>query len=443
MNAKKSVYIPIEIKRREFVSQIFLACELVARGYFVFIGSHAAIFSLLESNPNKGGVYLDKGTQTMSRSRFIQSKVDKMMILDQELSPNISPSKYPQVDNIVASRFYPGTEEFVDAFFTISEPHTSAARKIIKKNLVIESGWPRFEFLSKKSAAFYDSKIPKIMKKYKTFVLFPSNLSVVANIEAAVKSTSDSFTGPLGLTRKDLELEVEKAKELAKLFLAWRSVGYKDAIVVRPHLMESVRTWRKIMKKIPGVHVVRRNEIFPWLSAASSVIHFGSTSAIQASLLNKPVFFIEELAGNYPSGSTVLISDGLVNVGHHPNNPKRCCDSMTKDNLIRKYQSENSTRIIADQILSVQDETKPISHSRFRLLKRNFTSRGIRRCFGLARDELLAITGYLPVNSQLQNLPLGINKIETVRAIKRVSPMFDIAVKQFGINLVLLHSRKQ
>ena len=46
---KKEVYIPIEIKPREFVSQLLLSGELAKMGLRVYLGSKGAIDNLISS----------------------------------------------------------------------------------------------------------------------------------------------------------------------------------------------------------------------------------------------------------------------------------------------------------------------------------------------------------------------------------------------------------
>ncbi len=45
---KKSVYIAIEIKVREFISKVFLSSILIKNGYRVYLGSKNQILNLIE-----------------------------------------------------------------------------------------------------------------------------------------------------------------------------------------------------------------------------------------------------------------------------------------------------------------------------------------------------------------------------------------------------------
>ena len=49
MISKKEIYIPIEIKPREFISQLFLAGELAKMESRVYLGSKSAIDKLVEN----------------------------------------------------------------------------------------------------------------------------------------------------------------------------------------------------------------------------------------------------------------------------------------------------------------------------------------------------------------------------------------------------------
>ena len=58
---KKEVFIPIEIKPREFISQLLLSAELAKIGFRVYLGTKKAIDELVEDKTDNKGVYLYKG----------------------------------------------------------------------------------------------------------------------------------------------------------------------------------------------------------------------------------------------------------------------------------------------------------------------------------------------------------------------------------------------
>ena len=58
---KKTIYIPIEIKQREYLSNLLIAINAVEKGFKIYIGTKAQIFDLLLNKSKKGGIFLYKG----------------------------------------------------------------------------------------------------------------------------------------------------------------------------------------------------------------------------------------------------------------------------------------------------------------------------------------------------------------------------------------------
>jgi len=70
-------------------------------------------------------------------------------------------------------------------------------------------------------------------------------------------------------------------------YLAKQNNGYD--IVLRPHPVENIETWKVYLKNIPNVHVIRKGSITPWLHNAFALIHNNCTTALEASVSGKPV----------------------------------------------------------------------------------------------------------------------------------------------------------
>ena len=61
MNLQKpNLYLPIEIKYREFLSNLLLASFAVKSGFRVYIGSKDAIATLINTKNDKGGIFFIK-----------------------------------------------------------------------------------------------------------------------------------------------------------------------------------------------------------------------------------------------------------------------------------------------------------------------------------------------------------------------------------------------
>ena len=85
---KQEVFIPIEIKPREFVSQLLLSGELANIGLRVYIGSKKSIDKLVQNKVSRTGIYLYKGGGgSIDKFKNISRKVESIVVLDQEISP--------------------------------------------------------------------------------------------------------------------------------------------------------------------------------------------------------------------------------------------------------------------------------------------------------------------------------------------------------------------
>ncbi len=114
-NCKPTIYIPIEVKNRELDSQLLLSFLAAREGYRIYIGSKLSIHQVLLSKKAKGGIYIYKGTHDTRYSKFIKQKCNSLVILDQELSPNLE-----SYDLIIKRRVHPESIPYIDKYFVVS-----------------------------------------------------------------------------------------------------------------------------------------------------------------------------------------------------------------------------------------------------------------------------------------------------------------------------------
>jgi hypothetical protein len=87
---KKTIYISVEIKVREFVSQILFSYYAVKKGYRVYLGSKNEMLNLIKNKTNKGGIFFYKAGVPKKFISIIDKKTDIHAVFDQELMPGIS-----------------------------------------------------------------------------------------------------------------------------------------------------------------------------------------------------------------------------------------------------------------------------------------------------------------------------------------------------------------
>ena len=67
----KTLYIPIEIKVREFHHRLYLSFEAL-KNYRVYLGTKSEIFRIINKKENKGGIFISKGQLSKENLNLIK-----------------------------------------------------------------------------------------------------------------------------------------------------------------------------------------------------------------------------------------------------------------------------------------------------------------------------------------------------------------------------------
>lgn len=303
---RPTIYICVEIKNREFYSQVLLADYLVKSGFRCYLGTHAAIFAILSSKKSKSGIFFDKGTLPESKMKWVKTKCEFIAILDQEAGPAVNDASKARAQ--VLTRLYPGSIPLIDRYFCIG-PIIFREAKILfaeDSNKVRMTGWPRIDFFRFFGQEVYKRQIQEIRRQYGKFLLFVSDFPVI-NIKKQYTDDGEDF----GTTVQLLHNAIESIK-------SWDANETVLPIIVRPHLMEDPRIWQSLLGKLTKTQVIKTLEITPWILASEGIIHRGSTSSIQAKLASKPIYFLESAARINLDTPQVLLSDYVISTSKPP-----------------------------------------------------------------------------------------------------------------------------
>ena len=91
---KKNIYLPIETKQREYLSNLLIAQKAATKGFRTFIGTKEAIFDLILNKKERKGIFLYKGGLESNLFEKISKKVQYNFILDHEMTPGQNMSLY-------------------------------------------------------------------------------------------------------------------------------------------------------------------------------------------------------------------------------------------------------------------------------------------------------------------------------------------------------------
>ena len=169
---KVTIYIPIEIKVRELNSHILLSKFASESGMRIYIGSKNSIKRLLKRKNNKAGIFIYKGGMEIPELLEIKEKIQKFIILDQEISPSTLDFKKE-----MRLRVWPGSEKYIDNYYSIGRLAYEAGVDVFKNSSlnIIKTGWPRIDLLRSEFKFLYKKKVEKIKKQYGNFILFSSD----------------------------------------------------------------------------------------------------------------------------------------------------------------------------------------------------------------------------------------------------------------------------
>jgi surface carbohydrate biosynthesis protein len=437
----KLLFLPIEIKQREYDAQILLAAKAAVRGYRVYLGSHAAIFALLKNIKTPSGIYLDKGMPNLERLTWLRSKCREIWVMDAEVSP-IHTREI--LNRELPSRIYPKGIQFVDRYLVVGNEAYSAARKIfgMEKSKVFKSGWPRLEILDLQNRRIYDQEVRKIKDSNSDFVLFASSFGTirnpkeVENLRAATLHESTPYWSKSLLQERytNFQHSVECLRE-------WDSDPRIPPIVVRPHVSESKEIWLDKLSGLKKTSVENTGSAISWILASSGVIHQGSTLSIESSIVNKELFFLKSASLEGYSSIPETISQAVVDK-HSPPLVQLLRDeshfnSSYSPQVLEKMIFSPPEGAIAG-ILTEMDSVVALSETRItrgKVLVSQVNYRTLRRGIGLLRDEIFWKLGRINIHPQSKSIPGGLGKKEISRVLVTLGFSDSVKASRQSLNL--------
>ena len=295
-----TIGLPIEIKVREYLSKMYLACKFVDKlNQDVIIGEKNKVYNIFKENKN---FYLiSKGGPVKLFNLFKKNYPENFLgILDEE-APLSNITKLELKPRIHKKIF-----ENLDDYFTWGSLDENLLKKNLKqknlKSLVKCYGHPKFDLLKKRNIKIFGDEVNKIKKKYKNLVFIPSSFvfdqvldenkmdefqiyNFVNNDNEKVKK---KYLKIKSLEQENYDLFIKLLVELSKCHPNYN-------FVFRPHPRQSIQLLKqRILKKPKNLHIVYNYTVTPWIIACKLYIHYGCTSSLEASFLKKKmVFFIQ------------------------------------------------------------------------------------------------------------------------------------------------------
>lgn len=288
-----NIYLPIEVKVREFEGKMLLALEAAERGHVVVIGEKKDTINLAKAGHLPPGIVHDKSLTPgdYKVKNFKDLKRHGHIITAQDEESGLLDESF---DKFAKQRFSGDTLSLADRVFAWGNHDSNSLKKNYPDfaDRIVTVGSPRVDFWREEFDPYFSLK----ENRERPYIFVASNFGFPID--------ENPFWNKVARLRKagyfdrDPEMEqfmyentayqyrllyhfIEAVRKLSK--------DFPDIdIVVRPHPVESIDAWKKLMGEYPNVIIERKGTISRWIRNALVLIHNGCTSALEAAVSNIP-----------------------------------------------------------------------------------------------------------------------------------------------------------
>jgi len=287
---KRSLYLPLEIKAREFLPRLLLAGVFAKRGYRVYLGEKFPLNKAVKAKRERDGVYVYKSTRDRPDTEQILRKISLFCVLDEEIGIAVRSPEY-------WIRHRTGGIDRVDCYLTVSESIARLVRVIYPdfRGKIVATGWPKFDLWRQQFRGLCSKRALEIRSEFGEFILFSSDFGMISDERIRTETTRILRKGLPGADADGIISGFHTAKNDFELFVQdlhrYDAVSSAPLLIIRPHPAEDHYVWYQRTAGMQRVRVIYRGEITEWLESCTCLVHRGCTTAVQARFSNIPVYF--------------------------------------------------------------------------------------------------------------------------------------------------------
>ena len=345
---KRIVYIPVEIKKREWIAKLLLALFLVESGYDVVIGDHGQVrdYALTKKN----GVYIEKD---MFKIRYESLKNLKkrgfhIIAWDEEglFKGNIKKYGSAHLDK--------ETIKMCDAIIAWGKVEKNEIVRCVEgiEYKIYVIGNPRLDVLRYNGLKVYGHTLIRkpiilVISNFDYFSLpemYDQTMNNVIIHNGGKRADVNAFRDFYLMQKDAFPAFANGIKYLAKSGIA--------EIVVRPHPGENPNLWKRVLKGYNNVLITNSYDANFWIKQADVMVHSVSTTSIESLLMGKySILYMPkdyELFdnANLEMNSSIRIRNqkDLLCVC------KRIINGESSKEIYKEYNGNNSIKIIKSYI---------------------------------------------------------------------------------------------
>jgi surface carbohydrate biosynthesis protein len=286
---RQKIFLPVEIKAREFHSKVLFSLFAAEHGFEVFLGGQCELWDRL---PKLGkGIYIDKSTAITKRYwyRYFRSLGNNIVAWDEEGLVIFSDEVFH------ATRMDPECFEQVDTYFAWGP---NEMRAILSKyphaaDKVFATGNPRIDLLREGIRDYCASSVQRLRETHGPIILVNTNFPIYNNFkgfDAGLKIFDDYPMASFhDFKAKYLEFTRRGYEGFMDAIPLIRNAFPSHTIIIRPAPVENSDPWVERFGADDGIVVTKEGNVVEWIQAADAVIQFNCTTAVESFLLGVPV----------------------------------------------------------------------------------------------------------------------------------------------------------
>lgn len=288
-----NIYIPIEIKVRELEGRLLLALAAAERGHTVVVGEKKDTIGLATKGLLPPGLVHLKSITPHASMKKMLSKLKKNghAVTVQDEESGLLDETY---DTFARLRFSEETIKAVDKVLAWGNYDLRSLKQFYESqsDKIVVTGSPRVDFWRKDFADYYSDHTVSKDLEGKPYVMVVSNFSGPLNSNRfwnvmARLGEAGYFEREEGREKREYLNAAYQTRLIGEFVFMVRGLKKRfpdHNILVRPHPVESIEGWEKLIGNVPGVFVKREGTISPWIRHAKAIIHNGCTSAMEAAI---------------------------------------------------------------------------------------------------------------------------------------------------------------
>ncbi len=295
----RRLIIPVENLVRELDAKLVLALLATRRGFTSFIGSRLEIDFRISRFPR--AIYLSKSMTARSLKMF-----RIMSLLGHHITAwDEEALIHPPDDVYFSRRMSAESIRYVADLFAWGEENAELWRRYphLPRNIRIHlTGNPRGDMLRPELRSTFEHEADLLRREHGRFLLINTNFSFVNPFFPEQGLLRPDKKGPdgrpaygraaIGMKREFVERlhrhKLAVFKSFIEMIPALQEAFPELNVIIRPHPVENPAVYHQIADLHPGIKVINKGNVIPWLLAAVAVIHNGCTTGVEAYMLEVP-----------------------------------------------------------------------------------------------------------------------------------------------------------